>query len=233
MTVLKDSGQREQFPTGAQRDVQTGKPRIDLISPIFMRRLGVWLARGAEKYDARNWEKGLDNERCMASLMRHINQYREGERDEDHLAAAAFNLMALIHNGEMVIRGLLPRHIDNLPSYLPKLNRIYIAGPMRGYKSFNFAAFDLAAALWRSRGWEVISPADMDRAIGFDPDKDAATPEFLEKAMKRDMEAILDCDAIAMLPNWRDSEGAMKEYDYARKIGLFVFDAVTGETIPE
>ena len=95
---MLDSGKRDEFKTGAVRDVQGDKARPDLISPFFLHRLGIWLAMGARKYGERNWEKGIPSSRCYASLMRHLNQYARAERDEDHLAAAAFNLMALIHN---------------------------------------------------------------------------------------------------------------------------------------
>jgi hypothetical protein len=38
---------------------------------------------------------------------------------------------------------------------------IYLAGPMRGRKFFNFPAFDAARDILLSQGYEVISPADM------------------------------------------------------------------------
>ncbi|MHB1850453.1 MAG: DUF4406 domain-containing protein, partial [Acidimicrobiales bacterium] len=47
------------------------------------------------------------------------------------------------------------------------LGRIYIAGPMRGVKDWNFPAFDAARDLLVAAGWEVVSPADLDRAGGF------------------------------------------------------------------
>ena len=33
--------------------------------------------------------------------MRHLMAFAMGQRDEDHLAAAAFNIMAMIHNEEI------------------------------------------------------------------------------------------------------------------------------------
>jgi len=116
--AIKDSGQRRKFNTGAQRDRAKGKGRPFLISPIFKQRLAVWLELGAEKYSARNWEKGMPLSEYYESLYRHLDQHQEGLRDEDHLAAAAFNLMALIHTEEMVRRGLLPKKLNDLPTYL-------------------------------------------------------------------------------------------------------------------
>lgn len=94
----------QHFSTGAVRDVQDNKPRPDLVSPFFILRLGEHLRKGAEHYGEHNWEKGIPNSRCFASLMRHLNQWASGETNEDHLAAAAFNLMAIIHNEEVAKR---------------------------------------------------------------------------------------------------------------------------------
>ena len=98
--IVKDSGNRERFATGAVRDTANDKPRPDLISPFFLMRLGEHLRKGANKYTEWNWAKGIPSSRCFASCMRHLMQYAMGKRDEDHLSAAAFNIMAIIHNEE-------------------------------------------------------------------------------------------------------------------------------------
>lgn len=46
--------------------------------------------------------------------------------------------------------------------------RCYIAGRMRGIKWYNFPAFDKARENLIKMGFEVISPADLDRKNGFD-----------------------------------------------------------------
>ena len=116
--AMKDSGTRHHFESGAVRDPAAGKPRPDLVSPLFMLRLGERLRLGAEKYAERNWEMGIPQSRCAASLMRHLMQYLAGAMDEDHLAAVACNVMFLMHNEEMIRRGLLPAELDDLPMYL-------------------------------------------------------------------------------------------------------------------
>lgn len=107
MTVLPDSGQREQFSTGAVRDIQTGKGRYDLITPYGLQRLALHYERGAAKYADRNWEKGIPVSRCFSSAVRHLFQYLAGDRSEDHLAAAAWNIMAIMH-----FEAVLPEMID-------------------------------------------------------------------------------------------------------------------------
>lgn len=100
MKEIKDSGERQEFASGAVRDITGQKPRPDLISPFFMERLGQHLGQGAKKYSAWNWAKGIPNSRCYESLMRHLMQFAKGYTDEDHLAAAACNIMFMIHNEE-------------------------------------------------------------------------------------------------------------------------------------
>ena len=95
--VTKDSGEREQFDTGSQRDSQAGKPRYDLIPSLALKRVADLYARGAEKYDDWNWAKGQNYSRVMASLERHLHAFKQGETSEDHLAAVVWNALAIMH----------------------------------------------------------------------------------------------------------------------------------------
>lgn len=102
MYETKDSGERQQYSTGMQRDVNTGKPRFDLIMPVdlpyesqMLTRWAALMARGAEKYEDRNWEKAGTLEelhRFKESAFRHFVQWLNGEYDEDHAAAVFFNI---------------------------------------------------------------------------------------------------------------------------------------------
>lgn len=101
-----------QFQTGAKREDKSSKSRPGLISPYFIERLGFVLAKGAKDHGDRNWEKGLPNEETLDSLERHIMAYKmslskgytktSNSEGDDHLAQAAFNLMVLIHNDEIL-----------------------------------------------------------------------------------------------------------------------------------
>lgn len=105
--------------------------------------------------------------------------------------------------------------------------RIYIAGGMRGIPLFNFPAFDEAAARGRALGYFVISPAEMDREKGFDETRGTLDGFDIRDAISRDVAAILDCTAIALLPGWRNSIGATTELAVAKWAGLEVLDATT------
>ena len=100
--------------------------------------------------------------------------------------------------------------------------RVYIAGPMRGLPQFNFPAFDRAAAMLKDAGHDTVNPADLDREIGFSPEQDTITHGFMREAMRRDLTAVCECDAIAMLPGWESSGGAKVEWMLATYLGLEV-----------
>lgn len=96
---------------------------------------------------------------------------------------------------------------------------------MRNYPKWNFPAFDRNAAFLASRGWEPISPADLDRQMGFDENDDTVVfgeAEFHE-AMLRDYEALLRCDAIAFIPGWEKSTGAALERSFANRLKLEMY----------
>lgn len=105
---------------------------------------------------------------------------------------------------------------------------IYVAGPMTGLPEYNFPAFDKAAAMLASKGHTVFNPAQMDRDIGFDPSSTPVTAAFLRDAMRRDLTAVCNADAIAMLPGWEKSVGARIEWTLAVHLGLKVI--YLGET---
>jgi hypothetical protein len=95
---LEDSGKRKEFKSGARKDPGSVETygRFDLIPPSSLKRLALIYAKGAKKYDDRNWEKGIPTGVCIDACLRHINRWREGSRVEDHLAQAAFWLFAIM-----------------------------------------------------------------------------------------------------------------------------------------
>jgi hypothetical protein len=98
--------------------------------------------------------------------------------------------------------------------------KLYLAGPMTGLPDYNFPAFDAAAALLEAEGHIVLNPAQMDRDVGFDSGTGGVSNAFLRDAFKRDLSAVCDCDAIAMLPGWEQSGGARVEWMLASHLGL-------------
>lgn len=91
--TIKDSGDRTQFETGAVRDMHAGKGDMVSLPNAAILRLSKHYEHGAEKYGRWNYTKGIPVSSFMDSALRHIFKYLDGRDDEDHLAAAAFNIL--------------------------------------------------------------------------------------------------------------------------------------------
>ena len=89
--------------------------------------------------------------------------------------------------------------------------KLYLSGKITGdpdyKKKFREARFQLEAA-----GYEVLDPTNFD------------LPEDVswEEAMRFDLRKMLCCDAVAVLPDWQDSKGAIIETRLARELGIKV-----------
>jgi hypothetical protein len=88
------------FETGAVRSGEANTVMYQLISPIGMRRLAETMKEGFDKYGAYNWERGMPIGDILNHALRHIFIYLSGDRSEDHLAHAAWNLFASMHMEE-------------------------------------------------------------------------------------------------------------------------------------
>lgn len=78
----------------------SNKLRYDLIPPEALEGLAQVYTFGANKYDDRNWEKGIKYSRVFAAIMRHLWAWFRGE-DKDiesrlsHLDHASWGCFAL------------------------------------------------------------------------------------------------------------------------------------------
>ena len=105
---------------------------------------------------------------------------------------------------------------------------------MRGYDKYNFPAFDKAAAGLRAIGWNVISPAEMDREAGFDENKNQEiTPEMMDDFFDRDVAAIRKSHAIYLLKGWQESKGAVAERHLALWRNLKIIEECTESILQE
>ena len=89
----------QETETGLRYDI--GKLRYDLLPPDAIAELVAVFTKGAEKYAPRNWEKGMNWQRCYASLHRHASAWQMGEdRDPEtgclHMAHVAWNALAIV-----------------------------------------------------------------------------------------------------------------------------------------
>lgn len=95
--------------------------------------------------------------------------------------------------------------------------KIYIAGKITGNPDYK-NQFAEAEATLKAQGHTVMNPSVL--------------PEGFEhyEYMKICFRMIDVCEAIYFLDNWRDSQGAKMEYEYARATGKRIKEAVTCHT---
>jgi nucleoside 2-deoxyribosyltransferase len=96
---------------------------------------------------------------------------------------------------------------------------IYIAGKYRGPNAWAIeqnirAAEEVAARVW-AMGMVALCPHANSRHM----DGVATDEVFLDGTM----ELLRRCDAVVLVPNWRDSAGARAEVEEADRLGLPVF----------
>lgn len=104
---ILDSGNRREFESGAVRDIQEGKGDMVSIPWEALLRLSVHYENGAKKYDRWNFRKGIPVSSFIDSACRHLAKYQCGCDEEDHLAAAAFNVL-----GAMLMESTKPEMQD-------------------------------------------------------------------------------------------------------------------------
>lgn len=95
--MIKDSGDRTEFSTGAVRDYHPEeKGRMDLLPWNAIGDVSVHCAKGAAKYSEHNVDLGIPAHSLVDSGLRHLRKFICGEVDEDHLVAAAWNILWLL-----------------------------------------------------------------------------------------------------------------------------------------
>lgn len=92
MSIL-DSGSRTEFPSGAVRDMHSGKGRMDLLPWAAIMEVSKHCENGSKKYGEHNVDRGIPTHSLCDSAARHLAKYLEGWDDEPHLLAAAWNLL--------------------------------------------------------------------------------------------------------------------------------------------
>lgn len=104
---IKDSGERTEFESGAVRDMHKGKGDMASLPWEAVLRLSKHYEAGAIKYKRWNYRLGIPVSSFIDSACRHLAKYQCGCDDEDHLAAAAFNIL-----GAMLMENTMPEMVD-------------------------------------------------------------------------------------------------------------------------
>lgn len=98
--MIKDSGDRTEFETGAKRDMHAGKGRMDLLPWYGIMEVSKHCEEDALKYGEHNVDKGIPLHSLLDSASRHLAKYMVGMDDEDHLRVACWNLLWALNQRE-------------------------------------------------------------------------------------------------------------------------------------
>ncbi|WP_208625090.1 DUF4406 domain-containing protein, partial [Achromobacter marplatensis] len=147
-------------------------------------------------WPASNTTMRAENDRAMAreveaAVLRKLSKLRAPVADE----RAAFSRAEI-----------------SFPLTIPE-NRVYLAGPMTGYKDHNFPAFHDAAEWLRGFGMEVVNPADHGLVDGL------GWADY----MRWDLVKLAGCHSVTVLPGWEKSKGASLEVSIAQALGMPAF----------
>lgn len=93
MSKILDSGNRREYDTGAVRDIQEGKGRMDLLPWAAIMEVSKHCEKGAAKYGEHNVDRGIPLHSFLDSAARHLAKFVDGWTDEDHLTAVAWNIL--------------------------------------------------------------------------------------------------------------------------------------------
>jgi hypothetical protein len=101
--------------------------------------------------------------------------------------------------------------------------KVYISGKISGLEYYQAQEkFKLTADALKLLGCEPVNPFDNGLT-----ENDPWT-----KHMAIDIEMLMQCEAIALLSNWKDSKGARIEHYIAKEMGLLVVHvAIKGDTL--
>ena len=91
--LQKNYSSRREWNTGAVRDPNNGKGRMDLLPWNAILEVSKHCQNGAEHYGEHNVDKGIPLSSLCDSGARHLAKFIDGWTDEDHLLAAAWNIL--------------------------------------------------------------------------------------------------------------------------------------------
>jgi hypothetical protein len=113
---------------------------------------------------------------------------------------------------------------------------IYISGKIGGKLHIadeTYEKFHRAERSLTNRGWEPFNPCDPSwqghllcrrNSEELISGMKITPSEFYRLCLFEDIRALSTCDAICLLPDWRDSPGAKAELAFAKAIGIEVHE---------
>lgn len=158
--------------------------------------------------------KAQEPQNCPTFMGEPIAQPYEAPRDKINALFKALGFSGTASVGDILDAAIERVQAQPSPSVVQlsgsRERRIYVAGPMTGYKDFNFPAFNAQAEALRGLGYHVENPAEHGIVDG------AEWQDYL----RYDIGRLSTCEAIFLLPGWSKSKGAALEVHIAKALGM-------------
>lgn len=120
-----------------------------------------------------------------------------------------------------------------------KLKKVYISGAMTGIADYNRPAFKKAQDKFLGLNFEVINPHDLftpeelKEIFGRVERKEISEDDAWGIFMKRDIEYMVQCEFVAVLPYWETSRGANLELAIAKALKMPIVQVDTMQEITQ
>lgn len=101
---------------------------------------------------------------------------------------------------------------------------IYLSGPMTGYPDLNKPVFERFTKTVQAMGFATVNPHDVPPTDKYGLEK-IGEPSY-DDYLLSDIVALVKCDGILMLPDWKSSRGARVELEIATTLGHAVFESL-------
>lgn len=109
----------------------------------------------------------------------------------------------------------------SVPTAPAKHSKVYLSGPIAGKEDKNRHEFREVEYEWTQAGWIVLNPTEFVQNLN----------KSWEECLRYDLKVLLDCDAVAVLPEWFLSRGASLEVAVAWSLNIPVYGGISGTTI--
>ena len=102
-----------------------------------------------------------------------------------------------------------------------RIKKVYIAGKIGEdiLSDTTLNKFSDAEAWLKAKGYKVFNPTQSGLGTMAENYAKACGTNFYEEILLLDIMQLKRCDIICLLPDWRESPGALAEYYFAMAIG--------------
>lgn len=100
----------------------------------------------------------------------------------------------------------------------PDGHKVFISGPMTGYKYHNYHYFNVIENFLHRAGYKCVNPAKIGEK--YNPDEVDKNKQLYKEMEEEIQAAEKTCDIILLLPGWENSKGVRLELKTALELDM-------------